>query len=222
MHGDAEDEAHGGQDHGKFEESDAEIGKQFAKQKAHRANRSDEKLFEGATFFFADDGKRGEERGHVEKEDRSQSGQKEVRGTGVRIEKNFGAHVHGKSGIAGEDPAERLIEANRGGNIDRLAGHGGVGAIDQNEDLGVHLMEEFVGIIDRDFDAHAAFAGDDGVIQIAIIAHIANEVEGVGILEAVKKLPAFAAVVGVEDHGVDLADVGVNAVAQKKHLQNRG
>src|SRR5436190_12536656 len=79
MDGHTEDEAHESQDERELEESDAQVGKQFAEQQAHRPDGGDEELFERAAFLFADDGKRGEKRGDVEKQNGGETGQKEIR-----------------------------------------------------------------------------------------------------------------------------------------------
>jgi hypothetical protein len=44
--------------------------------------------------------------------------------------------------------------------------------------------------------------------------------KGVRILQPVDKFAAFAASVGVEHHGVDLPDVGVDSVPEQSHLQD--
>src|SRR5690242_21033028 len=51
--------------------------------------------------------------------------------------------------------------------------------------------------------------------------HETGQVERVRVAQAVEQFAAFAAAVGVVNGGVDLADVGVNAEAQQKHLQYR-
>lgn len=221
MNGDEKEEAHGDENHRELEETDGEIRKKFAEKQAHGANGSDEKLLESAAFFLADDGEGGEEGGDVEEEDGGESGKKEVGRTRVGIEKDFGAHVDGKDGVGtGEDTAEGFVEADSGGDVNGLARDGGIGAVDEDENLCAHLMEELVRVIDGNFDADAAFAGNDGVIQVFVIVDEADEVEGVGISEAIEEFAALAAAVGIVNDSVDLADVGVDAVAEKKHLKN--
>ena len=217
-----EEEAHGGDNHAEFKETDAEIREELAEKKTHGTDGSDEELFESAAFFFANDGEGGEKGGDVEKKDGGEAGEKKVRRAGIRVEKDFGAHVHGKSGVGGrENAAERLIEANGGGDVDGLPGDGGIGTVDEDEDLGAHLVEEFVGIVDRNFDTDATFTGNDGVVEILVIVDETGEVEGIGITEAIEEFTAFTPAVGVVNDGVDLTDVGIDAIAEKKHLENR-
>src|SRR5580693_5271157 len=66
MYGHLEDETHERQNEAELEETDAEIRKKLAQEQAHRTNRRDEKLLQGASLFFADDGEGGEERSDVE------------------------------------------------------------------------------------------------------------------------------------------------------------
>lgn len=165
---------------------------------------------------------KSEESSDVEEQNSGEAGEKEIRGTGIGIEEDFGAHVDGKGGVrVGEDAAQGFVEADGGGDVDGLAGDGRIGAVGKNQDLGAHLVKELVGIIDGDFDADAALAGDDGVIQILVVLDVADQMKGVGILKAVEKFAALAPAIGIVDDGVDLADVGVDAIAEEKHLQNR-
>src|SRR6266852_2081999 len=112
-------------------------------------------------------------------------------------------------------------EHDGSGDVDGLTGDGGVRAVDEHEDLGAHLVEETVGIVDGDFDADTRFAGDDEIVQIVIVFDVAEDVKRVGIFQAVNELAAFAAAVGVVYSGIDLANVGINAEAEEKHLQQR-
>src|ERR1700745_1347459 len=45
--------------------------------------------------------------------------------------------------------------------------------------------------------------------------------KGVGVFQAIEEFAAFASTVRIENDGVDLANVGVNAVAEQEHLQQR-
>ena len=82
-------------------------------------------------------------------------------------------------------------------------------------------MEELVGVVDGDFDADAAFTGNNGVVEIVIGIDVAVDVKGVGVSEAIEEFAGFAAAVGIVNDSIDLADVGVDAVAEEKHLQDR-
>ena len=222
MDRDREEEAHGSDNHAQLEETDAEIREKLAEKQAHGANGSDKELLESASFFFADNGEGGKEGGDIEKKNGGESGEKEIGGAGIRIEEDLGAHIDGEGTAIGtsKDTAQGFVEADGGADIDGLAGDGGIRAINEHEDLPGHAMEQLVGIVDGNLDADAALAGDDGVVEIVIIVDIAVDVEGVGVPEAVEEFAGFAAPVGVVDDGVDLADVGVDAVAEKKHLHD--
>ena len=69
--------------------------------------------------------------------------------------------------------------ANSRGDVDGLAGDGGIRSVDEHQDLGAHLMKEPVGIVNRDLDAHTRLAGDDHVVEIMIVLNVADDVEGV-------------------------------------------
>jgi len=71
----------------------------------------------------------------------------------------------------------------------------------QHQHLGAHLVKKLVRIIHRDFDADAAFAGDDGVGEVVIAFHEADQVKSIRIAEPVEQLAAFAAAVCVVDDG---------------------
>ena len=221
VNGDLEEEAHGGDDHEEFEKADAEVGEEFAKQQAHGANGGDEELLESAAFFFANDGEGGEEGGDVQEKDGGEAGQEEVRGARIGIKENFRAHFDGERGAAGgQDAAKGFIETDGGGHVNGLSRDGRVGTVDEDENLGGHAMEKLVGIIDGNFEADAALAGNDGVVEVVVVVDIAVDPEGVGVFKAIEEFAGFAAAVGVVDHGIDLADVGVDAVAEKQHLQD--
>ena len=78
MNGHAEKEAHKNKNQAQLEKADAEVGEQFAEEQAEGTDRSDEKLLEGAAFFFADDGEGREECGDVEEHDGGEAGQEEI------------------------------------------------------------------------------------------------------------------------------------------------
>src|SRR5207245_2683391 len=78
-----------------------------------------------------------------------------------------------------------------------------------------------VGVVGRDLDGQACCTCKDGVIEVAIILDVTDDMKGVGILQAIEQLAALAAAIGVEYDGVDLPDVGVNAETKHHHLQQR-
>jgi hypothetical protein len=82
-------------------------------------------------------------------------------------------------------------------------------------------MEQKVAIMQGDFHSGAGFAGDDEIVQIVVVFDVTQDVKGIRVFQAVDELAAFAAAVGVINNGVDLADVGVHAEAQEKHLEQR-
>src|SRR5271169_5168772 len=82
-------------------------------------------------------------------------------------------------------------------------------------------MQQPVRIIDWDFDAHTRVTANDRVIHIVVAFNVANDVKGVGVLQTVQELAAFTVPVRVKNHGVNLTNVGINAEAEKHHLQQR-
>src|SRR5438270_6164589 len=52
-----------------------------------------------------------------------------------------------------------------------------------------------------------------------VAVHVAHDVEGVGVFQAIQQFAAFLPSIGVENHGIDLPDVGIDSVAEKQHLQ---
>src|SRR5712675_298692 len=80
-------------------------------------------------------------------------------------------------------------------------------------------MQQAIGIIDGNLNAHARTAGDDFVVKVAVVLHVAADVKGIGIVQAVDQFAALAAAVGVEDDRVDLANVSVDAETEHNHLQ---
>src|SRR5216683_205161 len=82
-------------------------------------------------------------------------------------------------------------------------------------------MQKAVRIIHGNLDADAGLSGDDGVVEIAIVIDITIDMKGVGVFQAVNQLAALAAAVGIQDDGIDLADVSVNAETKHNHLQQR-
>src|SRR5712691_4086340 len=112
MDGNLKDEAHEGDDQTEFGKTDREIGKELAEKQTHGTDGRDEQLFERAAFFFTDDGECGEKRGDVQQENGGQSRQQEIRGTGVRVEEYFRAHIDGKGGAVREDASKGFIETD--------------------------------------------------------------------------------------------------------------
>src|SRR5712671_3743508 len=213
------DEAHEGDDGAEFGKADGQVRQQFSEQQSQRAHGSDEELLKSAALFFANDGEGGEEGGYVQEQNGGEPGKKEIGGAGIGIEEELGTHLDGHLSAILQDAAKRFVEPDGGGDIDGLTGDGRIGAVDENEDLRASLVQEAIGIIYWNFDADARAAGDDFVVEVAVGLHIAANVKGVGILQAIDQLTAFAAAIGVEDDGIYLADVGVNAEAEDDHLQ---
>src|SRR6266568_231306 len=219
--GNLKDEAHERENQAELRKTDREIGKQLAEEQSHGADGSDEKLFEGAALFFADNGEGRQERGDVEQQNGSEAREKEIRRARAGIEEQLGAHVDGKGSAVLENAAQRFIEANGGGYVDGLAGDGRVRAVNEDEDLSAHVMEQAVGIIYRNLDAHARPGGNDGVVQIAVIIDVTHDMKRVGVSQPIHQFAALAAAVEVQDHGIDLPDVGVNTETKHNHLQQR-
>src|SRR5882757_8753938 len=221
VNGHEKNKAHEREDKAELEKSDEQVRKQFAEEKAEWTDGCHKELFESSTFFFADDGKCREECGDVEEHDRGESRQEKIGRARIGIEKKLGAHVDGKCGAVLYNAAKGFVEADRGANVDGLARDGRVRAVDEHQNLRAHLVQKAVGIVDWDFDSDSRFAGDDQIVQVMIVIDVLDDVKGVGVPETVQELAAFAAAIGVVHDGVDLADVGVNGEAEKKHLQQR-
>src|SRR6266436_2079371 len=122
--GNLKDEAHEGENQAELGKTDREIGKQFAEEQAHGTDRGNEKLFKGAALLLADDGEGRQERGDVEQQDCGEPREKEIRRPRVRVEEQLGPHVDGKGRAILQNPAERLIEDDGGGDVDGLASDG--------------------------------------------------------------------------------------------------
>src|SRR5712672_1440765 len=213
------DEAHEGDDRAEFGKADGQIRQQFSEQQSQRAHGSDEELLESPALFFANDGEGGEESGYVQEQNGGESRKEKIGRAGIGIEEKLGAHLDGHLSAILQDAAKRFVEPDGGGDIDGLAGHGRIGAVDENEDLRASLVQEAIRIIYWDFDDDARAASNDFVVEVAVGLHVAANVKGVGIFKAVDELTAFAAAIGVEDDGIYLADVGVDAEAENHHLQ---
>src|SRR5882724_8413036 len=213
------DEAHEGDDGTELGKADGQVRQQFAEQQAQRAHGSDEELLESAALFFANDGEGGEEGGYVQEQNGGEPGKEKIGRAGIGIKEELGTHLDGHLRAILQDAAQRFVESDGGGDIDGLTGNGGIGAVDKNEDLCASLVHEAIGIIYRDFDGDARAASNDFVVEVAVGLHVAANVKGVGVFKAVDEFAAFAAAIGVEDDGVDLADVGVDAEAENHHLQ---
>src|SRR5712672_2091419 len=213
------DEAHEGDDGAEFGKADGQVRQQFSEQQSQRAHGSDEELLEGAALFFANNGEGREESGYVGEQNGCESGKEKIGRAGIGIEEELGAHLNGHLSAILQDAAERFVEPDGRGDIDGLTGDGGIGAVDENENLGASLVEKAIGILYRDLDADARAAGDNFIVEVAIVLYIAANVKSVGIFKAVDEFTAFTTPIGVEDDGVDLADVGVDAEAEDHHLQ---
>src|SRR5260370_32500387 len=152
----------------------------MAEERADGKHGSEEQQIEGAAIFFTDDGEGREKWGDVEEHDGSEAGKKEIGRARIWIEEQLGPHVYGQIGAVLQDAAKGFIKANGGSNVDRLTGDRGVGAVDEDENLGAHIVEQAVGGIHGGFDAHAPLAGDDQIVQGVIIFNVTQDVKGVG------------------------------------------
>ncbi len=199
--------------------ADEEIGQKFAEKQAKGANGSYEELLESAALLFADDGKRGEECGDVEQHNGGETRKEEIRRTGIGIEEKLRPHVDGERGAVLQNSTERLVQTDGVAHVYRLPGDGRIRAIDKYENLGAHLMQEAVGIVDGDLDADARFPGNDHVVEIVVVFDVLDEMKRIRVFEAIEEFAAFASAVGIVNDGVDLADVGVNCEAEEKHLE---
>src|SRR4029077_19264597 len=104
-----------------------------------------------------------------------------------------------------------FIQTNGGGYVNGLTGHGRIGAVDKHQNLGAHVVDQAVRIIHGNFYTHAGAPGDDGVVQIAIVGYVIDDIKGVGIFESVDQFAALAPSVAIENDGVNLAHVGIDA-----------
>ena len=74
-------------------------------------------------------------------------------------------------------------------------------------------MQQAVRIIYGDLDADTRLSGNDQLVHVAIVLHVAHHGKGVAVFQPVDEFAAFAAAVGVIDHRGDAADVGIDAEA---------
>src|SRR5712675_2180752 len=179
------DEAHEGDDGAEFGKADGQVRQQFSEQQSQRAYGSDEELLKSAALLLANDGEGGEEGGYVQEQNGGEPGKEKIGRAGIGIEEKLGTHLDGHLRAILQDAAQRFVQPDGGGDIDGLAGHGRIGAVDENEDLRTSLVQEAIGIIDRDLDADARAASNDFVVEVAVGLHVAANVKSVGIFKAV-------------------------------------
>ena len=215
-------EAHEGQNHAQLKKTNAEVREQFAKEQPHRTDRRDEKLLERAALFLPHNREGGEKGGDIQKQNRGQPRQKEIRGAGVGIEKNLWPHVNGEGSEAVlKNAAQGFIQADGSRDVDGLTGDGGIRPVDEHQDLRAHVVKKAIGVVDGDFDAYARPAGNDGIVESIVVLNVAHDVKRIRVFQAIQQFPALAATVGVINHRVDLTDVGVDRETQNDHLQQR-
>src|SRR5258708_16987879 len=65
------------------------------------------------------------------------------------------------------------------------------------------------------------FPGDDHVVHLLVAIYVTHHMKRVRVFQAVQQFAAFLPAIGVEHHGIDLPDVGIDSVAQQQHLQQR-
>jgi len=76
--------------------------------------------------------------------------------------------------------------------------------VNQHQHLRAHLVQQFIGIIDGNFDANARFTGNDHVIHFKVAVHVSPDAKGIGIPQPIQEFAAFLPPVGIENHGVNL------------------
>src|SRR5207248_7288922 len=74
----AKNKSHKGKNQAQLEKANSEIRKQLAQKKTQGTHRRNKELLEGAALFLTHNGKSGQKRRHVEKQDRRQAGQKKI------------------------------------------------------------------------------------------------------------------------------------------------
>ena len=116
---------------------------------------------------------------------------------------------------------EGLLECDAGGSIDGDAGNGGVGAVDEDEDAGGGAALEAASVVVGDADGDAGFAGAHGGVHVGFGLDVGADAEDVRGGEGLDEAAALLGVGLVEDDGGDLANVGVNRVAEEEELDER-
>src|SRR5256886_15087453 len=93
-----------------------------------------------------------------------------------------------KAGAVLENSAKRFVEADGGSDIDGLARDGRVRAVNEDEHLRAHVVEEAGRIVNGYLDAHACFTGEDSGYKGAVIFDVANGVTPVRNTLAMQRL----------------------------------
>ncbi len=174
-------------------------------------------MLECAALAFAHEAEGDEQDDHDLQENGDEAGNEEVCRASGGVVEDGGADFDGQLRGA-EDAVEGLFESDSGGGVDGLSGDGGVGAVDEDENGRGGAVLELTGVVVRDFDSHACFAGAHGGVHFRVRLDGEGEAEGVGGGEAFEELAALLGVRLVEDYGGNLTDVGVDCEAEEEEL----
>ena len=215
MDGHLKDDTHDGEDEAEFSEAENAVGNHLADHEAEGGDGCHGELLEGAALAFAHEAEGDEQDDHDLQENGDEAGDEEVRRASGGVVEDGGADLDGHLRGA-EDAVEGLFEGDSGGGVDGLAGDGGVGAVDEDEDGGGGAALELAGVVVGNFDCDARFACAHGGVHVGVRLDGEGEAEGVGCGEAFEELAALLGVGFVENDGGDLADVGVDCEAEEK------
>ena len=218
--GDLEDEAHEREDEAEFAEGECAVGDHLADHEAERGDGGHLELLEGAVLALADEGEGDEQDDHNLQEDGDEAGDEEVCAAGGWVVEDGGADLDGLGGEAG-DAGEGLFEGYAGGGVYGDAGDGGVGAVDEDEDGGGAAELEVAGVVVGDADGDLGAAGTHGGIHLRGGLGVGGDLEDVRGGEGLDEAAGLLGVGLVEEYGGDLADVGVDCVAEEEELEDR-
>src|SRR5262249_39023547 len=140
------------------------------------------------------------------------------------VEGNLGPGLHGER-LSGpwdaQRPFQRLAQRDGVGDVHRLAGHRGFRAVNQDQRVGRFARQQIARVIGRNLDAYARPPGDDFTVQFFVRRDAADDLEVVGIDEAVEEAAALLRPGGVVYDRRDVAHVGVDRKADQEKLHRR-
>ena len=108
-------------------------------------------------------------------------------------------------------------------DVDRLAGDARLGAVDEHQDLRRLARFQPPRVVLGNLDADAGLAGDDQSGSTSSSRKTwRDDPEVLRVLELLEQLPALLRAGLIEDDRADVADVGVDGVAEHEQLERPG
>jgi len=233
-HADGADQRHiehelaGSEDQRHLHVADGDVGDDLADDELDVLDRRDDELFESAALALASDGHGGQHHHGHRQNDADEPRHDVDRGAEVRVVPSVGLQLH----RCQRSPAAALRELRhhqiaRAGGDERRGGVRRAGdglrirAVDDQLHLGVASPHEVAREARGHDQSDPGTPGAQGVLDLLEVAGVSHDVVEARGPHRLDQIARGGALVLVVDHGRDVANVGIDGVAEEQQLHHR-